>query len=88
MLCTLSRFGRDGLFPIPWTVTLQAPPSVGFSRQEYRSGLPCPPPGDLPNPGIKPESPTAPAMQAGSLLRSHWGTSAWQYLILVIFFFF
>ena len=36
-----------------WTVACQAPLSMGFSRQEYWSGLPCPPPGDLPNPGIK-----------------------------------
>ena len=42
---------------IPWTVARQAPPSMGFSRQEYWSGLPFPSPGDLPNPGIKPGSP-------------------------------
>ena len=41
----------------PRTVAHQAPLSMGFSRQEYWSGLPCPPPGDLPDPGIKPESP-------------------------------
>ena len=46
--------------------------SMGFSRQEYWSGLPCPPPGDLPHPGIKPESPMAPALQADSLPLSHW----------------
>ena len=40
----------------PWTVARQAPLSMGFSRQEYWSGLPCPPPGDLLNPGIEPES--------------------------------
>ena len=40
----------------PWTVAHQAPPSMGFPRQEYWSGLPCPSPGDLPNPGIKPMS--------------------------------
>ena len=40
----------------PWTVACQAPPSMGFSRQEYWSGLPCPPPGDLPDPGIEPAS--------------------------------
>ena len=40
------------LFVTPWTVACQAPLSMGFSRQEYWSGLPCPPPGDLPNPGI------------------------------------
>ena len=48
----------------PWTVAHQAPLSMGFSRQEYWSEVPFPPPGDLPNPGIKPESP---ALQADSL---------------------
>ena len=48
----------------PWTVDHQAPLSMGFSRQEYWSGLPFPSPGDLPNPGIEPRSP---AMQADSL---------------------
>ena len=41
----------------PWTVAYQAPPSMGFSRQEYWSGLPFPYPGDLPYPGIEPGSP-------------------------------
>ena len=45
----------------PWTAACQAPLSMGFSRQEYWSGMPCPPTGDLPNPGIEPMSPTAPA---------------------------
>ena len=49
----------------PWTVASQAPLSMGFSRQEHWSGLPFPSPGDLPDPGIKPESP---AFQADSLL--------------------
>ena len=44
-------------FETPWTVAYQAPLSRGFPRQESRSGLPFPPPGDLPNPGIKPTSP-------------------------------
>ena len=48
-----------------WTVACQAPLSLGFSRQEYWSGLPCPPAGDLPDPGIKPASPMSPAV-AGS----------------------
>ena len=47
--------------PTPWTVARQAPLSMGFSRQEYWSGLPFPSPGDLPNPGIEPRSP---ALQA------------------------
>ena len=42
----------------PWTVAHQAPMSMGFSKQEYWSGLPFPPPGDLPDPGIEPVSPT------------------------------
>ena len=42
----------------PWTVAYQTPPSMGFSRQEYCSGLPFPSPGDLPDPEIKPRSPT------------------------------
>ena len=52
------------LFSTPWTATQQAPLSMGFSRQEYWSGLPCPPPGHLPNPGIEPKFP---ALQVGSL---------------------
>ena len=46
----------------PWTIAHQDPLSMGFSRQEYWSGLPLPPPGDLPHPGIKPESPISPAL--------------------------
>ena len=49
----------------PWTVACQSPLSMGFSRQEYWSGLPCPSPGDLPDPGIEPRSP---ALEADSLL--------------------
>ena len=55
---------RVQLFVTPWTIAHQAPLSMGFSRQEYWSGLPCPPPGDLPNPGIKRRYPT---LQADSL---------------------
>ena len=52
------------LFATPWTVAHQTPLSMGFSRQEYWSGLPYPPPGDLPNPGVEPRSP---AFQVDSL---------------------
>ena len=52
------------LFATPWTVAYQALPSMGFSRQEYWSGVPFPSPGDLPNPGIEPGSP---ALQADAL---------------------
>ena len=46
------------LFATPWTVVYQAPPFMGFSRQECWSGLPFPPPGDLPDPGIEPRFPS------------------------------
>ena len=52
-VCVLSCFSRVWLSETSWTVTRQAHPSMGFSRQEYWSELPCPPPGDLPDPGIE-----------------------------------
>ena len=52
--CVLGHFSLVRLFATPWTVAHQAPLSMGFSRREYCSGLPCPPPGDLPNTGIEP----------------------------------
>ena len=55
------------LFATPWTVAHQTPLSMGFSRQEYWSGLPCPPPGDLPYPGIKPASLMSPTLAGTSL---------------------
>ena len=61
----LSRFNCVQLFVTPWTVACQAPVSIGFFRQEYWSGLPCPPPGDLPDPGIKPASLMSPALAGG-----------------------
>ena len=67
-MCMLSHFNRVQLFVTLWTVTYQASLSMGFSRQEYWSGLPCPPPGDLSNPGIEPVSPMPnPHWQAGAL---------------------
>ena len=54
----------------PWTAACQAPLSMGFPRQEYWSGWPFPPPGDLPDLGIEPKSP---ALQTDSLLLSHQG---------------
>ena len=53
---------RVHLFAAPWTVARQAPLSMGFSRQKYWTGLPCPSPGNLPNPGSEPESLTFPAL--------------------------
>ena len=66
--CVLSCLSCVQLFATPWTVACQAPLSMGFSRQEYWSGLPCPLPGDLPNPGIKPMSLTSPALEPHSLV--------------------
>ena len=61
----VKSFSRLWLFANSWTAAYQAPPSMGFSRQEYWRGLPFPSPGDLPDPGIKSRSP---ALQADSLL--------------------
>ena len=64
VLLLLSRFSRVRLFATPWTVAYQASLSMGFSRQEYWSGLPFLSPGDHPDPGIEPGSPT---LQADTL---------------------
>ena len=68
--CMLSHFRRAQLFVIQWAIAHQASLSIGFSRREYWSGLPCPP-GDCPNPGTEPMSTSAPALQADSLPLSH-----------------
>ena len=70
----LGCFSPVRLFATLWTVAYQAPLSTGFSRQEYWSGLPFTPPGVLPDSGIEPTYPTAPAVQANSLPLSHWGS--------------
>ena len=66
--CMLSHFSHVQLFATLWTVARQPPLSMGLYRQAYWSGLPFPPPGDLPNPGIKPKPPT---LQADSSPLSH-----------------
>ena len=63
--CILSHFSRVQLFVTLWTVAHQASLSMGFSRQEYWSGLPCPSPGDLPDTGIKPTSLMSSALADG-----------------------
>ena len=68
----LSRFSRVQLFGTPWTITCQAPLSMGFFQQKYWSVLLYPPPEDLPDPEIEPMSPASPALQVDSLLLSHW----------------
>ena len=62
-----------------WTVGCLTPLSMGFSRQEYWSGLPCPPPGDLPDPEIEPESLTSPALAGGFFTTSAtWKAWFWH----------
>ena len=63
--CMLTCFSCIQLFVTHWTTTPQAPLSMGVSRQEYWNGLPCPPPGDLPNPGIEPMYPMSLAQAGG-----------------------
>ena len=77
------------LLATPWTVAYQAPPSMGFSRQEYWSGLLFPSPGDLPDPGIEPRSPT---LRVDALLSESPGklSSVWhivtvnRFIIIII----
>ena len=66
-VCVLNCFSCVWLFVTLWTVARQAPLSMGYSRQEYWSGLPLPSPGDLPHPGIKPMSLMSPALLVDSL---------------------
>ena len=73
LLRVLSHFGHVLLFVTQWTVGRQVPLTMGFSRQEYQSGLPCPPPGDLLDPGMEPTSLTSPALSRGFFTtRSTW----------------
>ena len=66
MCCAvLSHFSPVRFLATLWTIAHQAPLSMGFSKQEYWSRLPCPPPGDLPNPGIEPASLMSPALAGG-----------------------
>ena len=71
--CLLSHFSHIQLFETLWNVAHQALLSVGFSRQEYWSGLPCPAPGYIPDPGVEPASLMLPALQADSLPTEPWG---------------
>ena len=72
--CVPNRFSFVWLFATLWTVSLQAPLTMGFSRQEYWSRLPCPPPGGLPAPGIEPMSLVSPAL-AGRLFTT---SATWE----------
>ena len=72
-VCMLCSFSHVQLFVTPWTVAGQAPLSIGFSMQQYRNRLPCPPPGDLPDPGIEHMPPAAAALRADPSLLNHQG---------------
>ena len=80
--CTLSVavLSHAQLFATLWTVALQAPLSMEFSRQEYWNGLSFPLPGVLPNPRIKTASPSSPVLQADSLPLSHQGSHIYIYI--------
>ena len=74
----LTHFSCVQLFATPWTVALQAPLSMGFSRPKHWSGLPCHPPRDLPDPGIEPTSLKSPALAGGFLTTSAtWEAQTW-----------
>ena len=75
-VCVLSCFSCVRLCAAPWTVAHQAPLSMGFSSQQYCSGLPCPPAGDLPNPGAEPSSLMFPIL-AGEFFAS---SATWETL--------
>ena len=79
--CMLICFSHVQLFATLWIVVCQAPLSMWFSRQEYWSGLPCPPPGDIPDPAIEPAFLTSPAL-AGSFFTTSttWETHLYIYV--------
>ena len=71
--CIPCVFSHVQLFATPWTVAHQAPLFMGFFTQEYWSGLPCPSPVDLPDPGIEPASLMSPALAGGFFsIRAKW----------------
>ena len=76
----LNCFSHVRLFATPWTAAHEAPLSMGFSRQEYWSWLPCPPPGDLPDPGIKPLSLKSLALSGGFFTTS----TTWKALLVIM----
>ena len=82
-MCMLSHFSHVQLFVIPWTVARQVPLLMGFSRQEYWSGLLFPPSGDLPESGIEPESLTSPAL-TGRFFTTSATWKAHQQLISIL----
>ena len=85
MACVLSRHSCVRLLVTLWTIAHQSPLSIGFSRQEHWSGLPCPPPGYLPNPGLKPVPLKSPALADGFFTTSTtWETLCYGSLDLLL----
>ena len=85
-VCVISHFSCVRLSVTPWTVAHQAPLSMGFSRQGYWSGLPCPPPGSLPDLGIQPVSFMSLALADGFFTTSAtceapWYDNVFSYLV-------
>ena len=79
-MCMLSRFSHAQFFGTLWTVAHKAPLSMELSRQQYWSGLPCPPPGHLPDPGIEPVSLQSPTLASGFFTTSAtWDSSLVSY---------
>ena len=79
--CVHAKLLLLSLFAIPWTVACQVPLCMRFSRKEYWSGLPCPPPGHLPDPGIEPTSITSPTVAGGFFTTSAtWEDEAMVFL--------
>ena len=76
----LQHFICVQFFLTPWTVAQQAPLSMRFSSQEYWSGLPCPPAGDLPHPGTETTPPVSPTFQVDSLPLSCWGSPVYAHI--------
>ena len=84
-VCLLSFFSHGRLFTTLWIVAHQTPLSMGLSRQEYWTRLPYPPPGGLPNPGIKPTSLMSPALASGFFTTSiTWEVSFWVSLLFFL----
>ena len=85
-VCLPSHLSCVRLFATPWTIARQAPLSTGFSRQEYWSGLPCPPSGDIPDPGIKPTSLKSPALVVMFFTTSTTWEAIYIHILLLILF--
>ena len=80
VLCVLSRFSHVQFCATPWAAACQNPLSMGFFNQEHWSGLPCPPPGNFPDPGIKLTSLMSPALAGGFFTTS----ATWEAPIKVL----